>query len=74
MTRNWMRAPLKSRKNARSPDPTPMDIARRSALIRSNWDDDTRKRRAGVGHDDQPVVAAIVYCESSSVSVFKPDT
>lgn len=46
------RKPIKSRKSERSPDPTPMDIARRCALIRATWDDETRVKRAGMMPED----------------------
>lgn len=43
---------VKKRKNLRVADPAPLEIARRAALIRAEWDDDTRIKRAGVMAED----------------------
>ncbi len=42
----------KTKHNDRAPDPTPMQIARRSAMIRAQWDEVTRLKRAGMLPED----------------------
>ncbi|MHB0954751.1 MAG: hypothetical protein ACYC0X_00085 [Pirellulaceae bacterium] len=43
------------KKNDRVPDPTPLEIQRRAALLRTEWDDDTRLKRAGMDPHDLEV-------------------
>jgi hypothetical protein len=41
------RTPQTKAQRTEQPDPTPQEIAERSAAIRDSWDDETRLRRAG---------------------------
>jgi len=47
-------------RNDRVPDPTPLEIQRRAALLRAKWDDLTRLKRAGQLPEDFEVEVARV--------------
>lgn len=51
VTKRWKRRRGLNRTD-RVPDPTPLEIARRAALIRATWDDVTRLKRAGLIPED----------------------
>lgn len=57
--------------HSRVADPTPLQIAIRSAQIRATWDDETRRRRAGAGNNPEVVIQA--FCRDSRSEVFEHD-